>query len=864
MASISSTGSSTSSILSSMSSGRITGLVSGLDTDSLVESMTLSTRTKIAKLQQQQQKATWKMEAYRSVSSKMIAFQNKYTSYTSSTNLRSPSFYSKSSITTTGNSEYSKYVKAVGNGEKLGTATIAGVKQLAQKTSYTSAMGSVSNGDFSSEVIDVSKNVETSKLAGQNITLKYGSQTVSLTLAKDADYTSKADVEKALADALKDAGYDEKIKMTFNDAGNLEIDYASDSVAAAGNTIEVTSVGKAFSDLFGIEKGDKATGKGTKITGEKAVTDTDVKGAVGVSELAESLAGKTLTFSYNGKSTTITFGTADELNAGDDVMANVKKQIQDQLNQAYGSGRVTVDWKDNKLSFSTTYPDGTEDKTSALSITGGDSEALKGLGMKSGMSNRLNTTAALKDSGLKFKNGTGVEDFKEEDYVIRIKDCISGEIYEISETVDGEKFDENTSMEDIMKAINASDAKVQVSYLSTSDQFTLTSTQEGASGNFAIIGTNAEFNPDGSLMRPGQFNLGTAIFGNGIKGFDSGEQNGLVKGEREYSVTQGQDAIIYVDYDGEGGADPVEMRRSSNSFDLNGVTVTVSGVFNMKEQQKVDENGNPMVDKDGNAIMETVLDKDAEDVSFEAKADVEKITNAFKEMIEAYNEIVETANTLVSEKPDRDYEPLTDEQKEEMSDTEIENWEAKAKAGILFNDSDMRSFTSEIRFLFEGDSQTIQLLDSMGITSASSYSEHGKIIFDEEKFKSALETNLDDVVEIFTAERVTEKDANGNTVVVKSGGIMNQMKEVFDKYSAVDTATKGIFVQMAGATESPLSMLDNFLQDQLDTYADRIETLQDKLEDEIERYYNKFSSLEVYMNNMNSQSSWLYSEMSGS
>lgn len=890
MASISSTGSSTSSILSSMSSGRLTGLVSGLDTDSLVESMTASTRSKIAKIQQQQQMATWKMEAYRSVSSKLIAFQNKYTSYTSSTNLRSPSFYSKSLITTAGNSEYSKYVKATGNGEKLGTATIAGVKQLAQKTSYVSKQGSVSNGDFVSEAIDASAKVETSKLAGQNITLKYGTQTISLTLSKEADYNSKANVESALADALKEAGYDDKIKMTFNSDGQLEIDYASEEIAGTGNTIEVTKVGNAFSELFGIEKGDKATGKGTKITGDNKLTDSSITSAVGISEMAETLAGKSLTFSYNGKSTTITFGSVDELNSGSDVMKNVQSQIQEQMDKAYGSGRVTVDWDGKNLSFRTTYPtdsdgDGKKDAdtTSTLSLSSGDADALKALGLKSGMSNRLNTTAALKDSGINFQNKNGLDNFAEKDYTIRIKDCVSGKIHEISETIDGKKFDANTSMEDIMKAINASDAQVQVSYLSTSDQFTLTSTQEGASGDFAIIQ-----NDDNGE------NLGTAIFGTSIKGMSDAANGKDAEGNDAYSVAKGQDAIIYVDYDGEGGADPVEMSRSSNSFDLNGVTISVSGVFNMKEQavqvqqmqQKTNENGNPVVDENGNpvmegvvdengkpvmvdkkdangnTVMETVLDKDAEDVTFEAKADVEKITTAFKEMIEAYNEIIDLANTMVSETPDRDYAPLTDEQKEEMSESEIENWEKKAKAGILFNDSDLRGFTSEIRFLFEGDSKTIQTLENMGITSATSYSSHGKIVFDEEKFKSALENNLDDVKEIFTASEESTVDANGNKVVTKSAGIMNQMKTVFDKYAAVDTATKGIFVQMAGATESPLSMLDNYLQDQLDSYADRIKTLQEKLEDEAERYYEKFSSLEVYMNNMNTQSSWLYSETS--
>ena len=843
MASISGT-SSVSSILSSMSGKRVTGLVSGMDTDELVKNMTATTRSKIAKQQQLKQKASWKMDAYRSISSKLIAFQNKFTSYTSSTNLRSASFYSKSQITSVGNSDYSKYVKASGNGEKLGTATIAGVKQLASRTSYISTAGSVSDKAMESGTIDASANVEISKLAGQTINLKYGTQSISLTLSKDASYESLADVEKALADALKaakDSGSQnaDKIKMTFNADGQLMINYADEDAKKAGNTIEVTGVGKAFGDLFGIKKGDKTTGD-TVITGSEKVTDQNVKDAVGVSKLADTLAGKEMNFSYNGKTTTIKFGSVDELNAGDDVMKNVQAQLQEQLDAAYGSGRVSVKWENAKLSFKTTYPDGTEDTSSTLALTGGDSEALKALSLTSGLSNRLDTKAALKDSGLNFK-GAGLDTLGEDDYKITIMDKVSGKTYEISETVDGKKFSKDTTMAEIMEAINNSDAKVKVSYLSTSDQLSITSTQDGASGDFAIVGTGATLNPNGTVTEGG-YNLGTAIFGKSV-GTGLAEESG----ETLYSETKGQDAIIYVDYDGEGGADPVEIRRSSNTFDINGVSVTVSGVFNMT----TDASG------------ETVLDKTAEDVSFESKADTEKITKAFKEMIDAYNEIVELSNKLVSTKPDRSYSPLSEEQKEDMTETEIKNWEEKAKEGMLFNDSDLRNFTNDIRFLFEGNSQTIKALESMGITSASSYSNNGKINFNEETFKNALETNLEGVKEMFTAAEKTITDESGKTVT-KAGGIMNQIKDVFDKYAAVDTATKGVFVQMAGATESPLSMLDNYLQKQMDQYDDLISTLQEKLKDEAERYYNQFSNLEVYINNMNSQSSWLFSQTSGS
>ena len=132
MASVS--GTSSSSILNSLSGKRLTGLASGLDTESLIENMTLATRTKIAKQYQNKQLLQWKMEAYRSISSKIIAFQNKFTSYTSATNLRGTAIFSKNIIEAAG--EYSKYIKVSGNGKNADKVSIAGVEQLAKQTSY--------------------------------------------------------------------------------------------------------------------------------------------------------------------------------------------------------------------------------------------------------------------------------------------------------------------------------------------------------------------------------------------------------------------------------------------------------------------------------------------------------------------------------------------------------------------------------------------------------------------------------------------------------------------------------------------------------------------------------------------------------
>ena len=73
---------------------------------------------------------------------------------------------------------------------------------------------------------------------------------------------------------------------------------------------------------------------------------------------------------------------------------------------------------------------------------------------------------------------------------------------------------------------------------------------------------------------------------------------------------------------------------------------------------------------------------------------------AIKTMVEDYNKIVESVYKEMTTKPNRDYQPLTDEQKKEMSKEQIEKWEEKAKEGLLFADTQLRSLHDALRFVF--------------------------------------------------------------------------------------------------------------------------------------------------------------------
>ncbi len=837
--------------------------------------MTASTRSKIAKQNQQKQLLQWKMDDYRSISSKLIAFQNKYTSYSSESNLRSPSFFDATLLSVIG--ENSKYVSVSGTSSTVENIAISAVKQLAQNTSYVSK-DSVSDQILNSDKVTGNEEYTSSKLEGQSISFTYGSKSFTVTLSKGGGnvnkYDSVEDIVNDLNERLKETDYgtdgkklSDIVKFGYNkDSGEVTFDFASPDVANAGNSIKITDSSEDLLKVLGFEE-EAIASKDSPIKGT-AIADSELTGEdyQVTKKLKDMLTGegKTISFTYNGTTKSIELPSADATVIGKDGteqkifddngnanMDNLATYLENQLGKAFGSGRIDVSYNLNgsgALEFRTIKAgsgkttvngiedgSGTEDTSSVLEITSGNADALKALKLTAGDSNRVNLDASVADSGLNMKNSgyTLQNDENRNDYVINIRNDVTGEITTIDKTVDGTKFSADTSLNDIIKAINASDANVKVSYSETSDTFTLTSTDPGASGKFSIVGGAVD--KDGNDIEDtdgSKFNLGQAIFGKNVGTMDGNDD----------TVTKGQDAIIYVDYDGEGGSEPVEITRSSNTFDIDGLTVTVKGTFGMNE----DNSG---------------VDPTSEAVTFGAEVDADKIVEAVKQMITDFNEIISISNTELSEKRNRDYAPLTDEQKEEMTEDQIKAWEEKAKAGMLFNDSDLKSLSS-IRFIFSSDSETIKLFEDMGITTSSSYSDHGKLSFDETKFRAALASDPETISDLFTRTEETTVGSDGTSVVTQKAGIMNQIKDVFDKYAGTSGAVKGVFVQIAGATESPLSMLDNSLLDQMNDIDDEIDRLQDKLETETERYYSQFTSLETFISQMNSQSSWLSSQFS--
>ena len=799
MASISSLSGSTNNAMSSLRG--YGGLASGLDRDELIAGMTSGTQTKITKQEQAKTKLEWQQQAYRDISDKMIAFANKYTSTMSSTtNLFSEALWGAASTMVKGIN--SKFISVAGaNRTAAANVSILGVKQMAKNAKVMSD-NYVSDRKLSTGAVDTG-DVDISTLAGKNLDFTVGGKyySVGLPYGTGEPFGSMQEAADAFNEAMKKVEITQTggaKKQTLFDSVEVGVsdDGKSFVLKSKGNAVTLTG-GSALEAMGFKEQVDEAKANkrvGLDIAGNTGTAAGKEATLKETQSFAQRMGDKSLTFSYNGSTKTIQMPSQkeieDAINSGKDGLEFLAEKMQESLDAAFGKGRVQAKVEedsaggDRRLTFKTTTPDGNSDDSSTLAITEGSESIMSsygGLGITSGESNRLNLNTSLKNSGLNF--GEKTADGK---YELKINDKTTIE------------FTEDESLATIMDRINNADAGVKISYLSMADKFSLEATDSGASGVLKLSGSGAK-----------------ALFGEEI---DSANPTAAGKN----TVTLGQDAIIAVKYAGSDEA--IELTRGDNSFSIDGLDVTIKGEFGYK------------LGADGKT---KELDETTEAVTFETNVESEKIVKAVSDMVKEYNEILELVNTQLSTRPDRDYFPLTDEQKKEMSESEIKLWEEKAQAGILFGSSELRQLSDDLRWIISPADQ--QAMEALGISVSESWQDNGKLAFDENKFKAALEKDPDAVKAAFT----------------KDNGIAANLKNTMNKYVNTLGATKGILIEKAGSTHAPLSLLNNSLKTEIDDVDKILENLKARLKSEQDRYISQFTQLETLISQMNSQSSYL-------
>ncbi|WGD93473.2 flagellar hook-associated protein 2 [Bacillus subtilis] len=230
-------------------------------------------------------------------------------------------------------------------------------------------------------------------------------------------------------------------------------------------------------------------------------------------------------------------------------------------------------------------------------------------------------------------------------------------------------------------------------------------------------------------------------------------------------------------------------------------------------------------------------------VTTSVSTDVDGIYNQIKEFVDKYNELVDSLNEKLKEEKYRDYTPLTSEQKEAMSDKEVELWEEKAKSGLLRNDSSISTGTNQMRTDFytqvNADGKTYQLTE-FGITTSSAYQMRGHLEINEDKLKAKIQEDPQSVAALFTS--------GSNSSAYSDKGVMKRIG---------DTLKSTVKSIEAKAGNSTMGTNDYSIGKNLNTISTDITKMQDRLTTIENRYYSKFSAMDSAIQKMNEQASYL-------
>ncbi len=379
----------------------------------------------------------------------------------------------------------------------------------------------------------------------------------------------------------------------------------------------------------------------------------------------------------------------------------------------------------------------------------------------------------------------------------------------------------DTSISEMVKEINAADLGVTAIYDAGADRFFLQTSNTGA-GNTIKITDNS-----------------TKAF---IAGAESTlklqhEVSGVYEAVENATEYGGVDANI--DF---GAATGITF--SSNDFTLNNIS------FSLKETTSTSFQVN-------------------------VSTDIDSAFDKIKEFVDNYNKIVDEIDSLTSQKRDSSYMPLTNTQKEAMSDKEVELWEERAKAGLLSKDATLLRIGSSSRTGFyqsvEGVSGNFYHLTQLGITTEaySGSSAGGRLQIDEQKLKTALQQDIDGVMEVLfkkadsslggnednlTAEQIKDKRAQSGLVNRLFDNLTSRMKEIV--YQAGPGGDAGLmrkvnpYMLLSFVTkQSSISYIDKGILD----YNDRIANLEKILSSKEKFYWKKYTAMEKALSSMESQ-----------
>ena len=745
------------------------------------------------------------------------------------------------------------------------------------------------------EVLDANGNVKENATSAEKLAQAINNKLSEITYS----YTKNGVQETTTADKAIKVELDPAGRMTFKDGlGN-------------GNTVKISSSSGEIEKYAGenVLVGPKELTKKEPayeyLGGEK---DADGKWSGG-KELGLTFNGTTKKINMSDIMNQIDF-TYD---AADDKNTQFKNALQAELDDAFGKNKVKVSNDGGKLSFKTAEGSTLSVGGSAVEALGFESGDSNFVNPSKKLSDILGEDHEFFKNNRLAAVGKVDTDKMMDEAGNRVKKAEDGSYYRVNSEgkalydfkVNGTSIavNEDTTLESLMNSINSSaEAGVKVSYSKLTNEFKFTATETGAHGkiefeglakdlfvthgrdasdnfadtygfqlgdgvSFKIEGVGGTYSYNGTFDEDSTIEdvinrLNKSLNTNHKKTASFDELSGqiiitddltgktldfkIMSGgaadpdayEYEFpdfgtSYTTGQDAVMDVEINGKRFDN---FTRASNSFDIDGLTINVKGEFKAEG-------------KDG---------EDYEPITFTSTTDSDKIVDAIKSFIEDYNEMATEIKNAYSTMPAQKsngakYDPLTAEQEDQYSESELKAYNEKAKQGILFGDSTLSSMYSKLLSSITPGGSDGQTLREIGLTT--SYSNGMTTLsLDEDKLRATLESDPDKVKNAFTKSK---ESGSG------SDGLMQTMQNTLNTYVKTTGEPKGVLIQRAGSVKAYTSLNNNSMKSQMDSIDSQIDRWQSKMADQIDRYTTKFSRLEQLIAEMNSQASSLAGLMGG-
>lgn len=788
---------------------RLGGITSGFDTEAMVTQLLSSYQTRIDKQSQKITKLSWQQSAYQDITKKITEFKNTYFDVLKrDTYLMSPSTFNKfkADVTATSNADAAGLTVSTTSNSSSGSYKI----KLNQAAKASTAQGnSITSGNFkldldkalSSASGEVKTNDDGSKTWTMNFALDVQVGGIRKTISFSADALLGADGNVADKDAAKSSIIDslnQKLQESFGYSGKTS--GATGATDANGKEwflqVKLGSDGKAEFQVGGNASVSVAENKGNFGLAQPKEKVAISTGSVvtGVNAFQVEIGGKNVSVAFNGVSST--YYDSKGQTGNEAILAEYKELKTAAYRKSYNLADNEIVSDEQLEKFNYSNEQAAKDKNAA-SIK----EALKGVaGYTFNFDGTYVTAADSNGNSVDFsmtsvEGGTlGLTKASASNKIssgstlsdLGFKPEADG-TYKLNINGTEISLDKKSTISSMMSAVNKSAAGVTMTYSSLTNSFTLESKEFGGAGKVEV----------------GDTSLGRSL--------------GLVDDNGTVGASEGQNAIFEINGQ--------EVYLNDNTYTLDGNTFT----FN-----------------DNMTIGETYTVNIAKDST--------TVKDALKKFVESYNKLIDDVYGYIGKSPAKDddgntYEPLTDAEKEEMSEDEITKWEEKAKQGVLYNDSTVSTVMSQMRSalytsvtLDDGSKFGIY---NLGIKTSSEWSEHGKLQIDENAFDKAFENNEDAIIKLFT-DSDTGMMKKLNSVIdgaVKSRGAAN---------------TRGTLVRKAGKADSSVTT-DSTIYKEMVKMQDRLKELQDRYDTKEEYWWKVFTNMETAMADLNSQTSYISS-----